>query len=164
MDWRAGAEHLRSEWLRGYSDFARTAVEGLKRAGQSTEYQFLSAVRQCGKGKPANLIKYLRSERELPSNFRERLADLLDGKFKAEPKKKKRGRRPDESIHTTAWAADMFYREWLIENKRRGIKDFGFRAEMKSESVRIVQEMDSGFTRKSGKVLDLLRRPAWRRK
>lgn len=112
---------------------------------------------------PGPLVAWLRSDRPITSHDREALAQAIEGS-RLEPRKKRRGRKPNHDIHGTAVAARHIYRRWRRLNDERGIADYGHRSEMMDEAILMAIEFEQRDGVDPEAVRELMERPASRRK
>jgi hypothetical protein len=160
-------QKLESEWWETIqqtgSKIGKVAAEAIPHLLNMPEYLFYRACRDCADGNPSGLIEYLRSGRPMPEEFRDALAEMLEGKY--DRPKKKRGRPRHTQVHLAASLAGAFYREWRARCLAAGVDHYGLAHTMQLESIRIVQELDDSLAGvDSGKVRQLMDAPRRRRK
>ncbi len=132
-------------------------LQALPQIENDPDYPFIKAVYQCADGQPDELARMLRSETPLSEECRESLARLIEGRLKKPDPK--RGRPRQTKLHEAALWSRMFYRDWREENRNAGVNDYGKSEWMKSESIRILIDMDQSFKGVDAvKVRDLMDR------
>jgi hypothetical protein len=131
MDWDDHLPELKRKWLEDQEELREVKRE------REDEINFTLAVMRADDD-PTELIDLLRSNRPMPGNARELLAQYFEGRFS-----RGRGGKKDWLLRWAAIQAKTFYQQWLRVNEASGIKDHGHRGKMKENSVNSVIEMDS---------------------
>jgi hypothetical protein len=135
MDWRESGRLIQREfleWKKSPNVFRNDPGDLLGRYERSFRGALLSHLG----GDASKLVSYLRSDRPISSEDRNDWADVLEGKFSREPRRRPKNR----DVHGAARVALLVYREWRHRNDLNGVSDWGFRDEMKDEAIRFVLE------------------------
>jgi hypothetical protein len=166
VDYQEIGRKLQTEWIETWAKCKSNMQVGgeLHHHISDPHFIFFQACQKCAQGDKAELIELLQSDQPLPHTdyIRRIFANLLQGKY---DRVARRGRPRDEKVHTVAYTADKFYREWRERCLAAGVNHYGKANAMKAESIRFATEFNELKLSEDEleKVYDLMDSPKTRR-
>jgi hypothetical protein len=148
-------------WEQLRADNRTKLAPAIAQYAESPDREVEIAARQSAEGDPAALVELLLSDRPLTQHDRAMLAVLVSGGIVKAPN---RARPRNEHNHDTAALAEQFLAQWQREAKRQGVRTHGHTDAMRRESVETVLGFLSWPNGGADAVIDLMKRPASRKK